>query len=130
MINDKINTLDITCIFSNNITKIKKYFSKLCKKYKTKYDYSSYCFNILNRKIKEIPVKVIYGNNLSIHIYTLATAVWIIVDKYIEDEHTSVYDVIRYSNLNEKNVISAEHEIFFEFTDLAKWIRRPRAKTI
>ena len=128
MTNEKF--LDIIYCFQKHRKEYKHFFKKLCLIYKRKYNYSNYCINILEHKIKRIPMKYVYHKDNCIHIYILATSIWILVDKYIEDVHCTIEEISRLTLLDEKKIIQAEFEIFKNFMDFSKWIKRPRSKSI
>lgn len=127
---DKELFLNIRSWYLTERKEVIKYFKKLCKHFKMKQDISSACINILDRKINDLPLKMFFGKEISTHVYTLAVSVWIILNKYVEDDYVSVYDVSKLTTIKKILLLKAESEIFEDFKYISSWFKRPRSKTI
>ena len=127
---DKELFLNIRSCYNKDRSEIIKYFQKLCKHFKMKQDISSVCINILDKKINELPLKKFFGNEINMHISTLCVAVWIMINKYVEDEYVSICDFSRITTIKKKLLLQAEVEIFNDFQNIGNWFKRPRSNTI
>jgi len=127
---DKELFLNIRSCYIKERKELIEYFKKLCKHFEMKYDVSADCIHILDKKINEIPLKKFFGEKINMHISTLAVSTWIIINKFVEDDYASIYDISELTTIKKNLLLQAENEIFDDFKDVSVWMQRPRSKTI
>lgn len=127
---DKELFLNIRYWYSKQRKELITYFKTLCKHFKMKHDTSSVCIKILDRKINELPLKNFFGNEIGMHVNTIAVSIWVIINKYVEDDYVSICDISKTTTIKKNLLLKAEIEIFDDFKDISNWFKRPRSKTI